>query len=154
MDDLLSRRRLVQVGATGTALTLAGCQFQGDGGNANADDTDDPSSLDGETTVAIRPQINQQEFLAIQQEVQQEVQEGNLSQSEAQEEMRTRQEKLVSDYLDELTTDLESETDLAIGETSTRSGLVLVGGDASELIAALEVEAVAAIVPESGFESQ
>lgn len=154
MDDLLSRRRLVQVGATGTALTLAGCQLQSDGDNETDDGTDGPSSLEGETTVAISPQIDQQELMAVQQEVQQEVQEGNLSQSDAQEELRTRQEEVVTDYLDDLTASLESETDLTIGDTSAQTGLALVGGDASDIIAALELETVAAIVPESGFESQ
>ncbi|MFC3959200.1 hypothetical protein [Halovivax cerinus] len=148
MDDTLSRRRLVQVGASGTALTLAGCQFQG---------ADDSVTADGETTVAVSPPIDQQELLAARQQAQQtvqpEVESGNMTEEEAQNAVVAAQEEVVTGYLDDLQTSLEAETDLSVTDTSTQTGLALVDGDAASLIGALDLETVAAILPESSFSS-
>ncbi|WP_247730271.1 hypothetical protein [Halovivax limisalsi] len=156
MDDALSRRRLVQVGATGTALTIAGCQFQqDDGADGNeTDDTDGEPTVDGSVTVAVVPYFDQAELQSTRQEIQQEVQSGNMTQQEAQSELQSAQDELVSTALDDLQSRLETETNLSVTDTSTKLGLALVAGDPTGLIASLELEAVSGIIPQSRFQSE
>ncbi|WP_254861475.1 hypothetical protein [Halovivax gelatinilyticus] len=154
MDDALTRRRLVQVGATGTALTIAGCQFQQDDDGNGDDDAGNgvDSEIEGDARVAFSPPIDQQELMMIQQQAMQEAQEEGLSEEEAQEEAMEAVESAIDGHLDDLESDLGESGDLVVQDTSAQLGLVLADGDAEGILAALELDSVAAILPEESFE--
>ena len=148
MDDALSRRRLVQLGGTGTALTLAGCQSM-----PGVFDQDD-GTPDGAPTVAIAPPIDQEELMMVQQEAMQQAEEDDLSEEEAMAEAQEAQAELIEGYLDDLEARVDETDGIAVAETSTQLGLALVDGDAEALIGALEYDEVSGIISAEQFQAE
>lgn len=134
-----SRRSLLAGVATLSVAAFAGCLGDDDG-------PDD--APDGARTVGLLVDIPQEEFMAIQQEIQEEVEEGELDEAEAGQEMQRRQMELIEAYVDELVVFVESDTDLVVEETLIEMGVVLVAGDADDIVATLDADIVAGILPE------
>jgi len=166
MDDRLTKRRrfLAGAGASGTAL-LAGCSgFLGsdeadDGGDPDSElpGTDDESDAvtaddggeapdddgietgEGDTReVALVPQFDQ---LALQ-ELDQELQAGEIEEEEYQE----RQEEIIQEGIDDLVALLEDETEITVDEEIALVGALRVTGDPFELVDALSSAMVASMV--------
>jgi len=186
MDDV-SRRRLLTVGGSGTALTLAGCLSFGDESDANGDTADgdpvtttangNPSSNngtdapdaqgDGEYTVTVAANIDQesareiqQELQSKQQEIQQQVENDEISQEEAQTQMQEAQQaaqearlELVREAVGTLEEHLSGTEGIAAAETVADSGLLLVSGGPAQVLDLLGLEETAGLLAESEFEA-
>ena len=159
MTDPLSRRRLVQVGGAGTVATLAGCldsftngDDDDDGVDPDDDDAASTPSVEGEAVVAAALNIDDEELMALQQELGQQVQEGEISEEEFHEEMEAAQEEIVGEEIENFEAEVEEIDSLSTGDASTQTGLVLLGGDPEDIIDALELESVAGLFAESDFQ--
>ena len=149
------RRRLLEgISAGGTAL-LAGCTDQFDlGGDAGTDEhagSHGEASTDGVAAIAT---IDQEALREEQTRLRSELQSGNITQEEAQEELAT----LRQEYLDEAMTalgDTAAEAEGVTVETEYRSlGAVIVSGDAGGVLGLLSADAVSALVPRADVEEQ
>lgn len=118
MANTLERRRLLQLAGAGAATTVAGCsELSLSGGDGS------------ELTVAIEPDAE------ASQELQESVQQGEITQQEAIQE----QQQLQADAVDafESRVDAESDDDLEILEQLDQEPLYLVDGSAEVLVDAL-----------------
>ena len=162
VTDSLSRRRLVQVGGAGTVASLAGCLDSFTNGDDDGDDGVDPSdddgastpSVDGEAVVAVGLSIDDEELMALQQELAQQVQEGEMTEEEFQQEMQEAQDEIVGEEIENFEAEVEEIGSLDVGQASTQTGLVLLGGDPEDLIDVLELESVGGLFAESDFPAE
>jgi hypothetical protein len=147
MSNPLSRRRVVQLGSTGTALALTGRL-------AADDDTEseDESDTNGEYTVAIVAAIDEDEVAALEEEFMEQIEEGEIDQSEAQTDFEEDQRELIAEAIEALEARVEEADDVTVTETAPDFGLALVDGESAALIETLEFDEVAALLPEAAFE--
>lgn len=159
MTDL-SRRRLLQVGGTGTALAIAGCgeldssdddtepdDPNGDTDDDGADDTENGGSDDGDEavegyTAAAAP--DEEEVATLQEEfeqIQEDAQSGEITQEEAEqqsEEIFDAFDELMADTVAAISAHVEETAGLSLSDTLEEDGALLVDGEAEDLIALLD----------------
>lgn len=142
MEDTITanRRRFLQSAGVGGSALLAGCSER-----LNVASEDDDS--DGERQAGVVADIDESDIRAIQSEIQEEVEEGELEQAEAQQELRDRQRELLEREVGTLAETLESELSVTAGEQIPELGAVRASGDASALFDALTLDDVKALIP-------
>lgn len=150
METDASRRRFIELASAGTALSLAGCS--GLTGSAETP-TEDASALtdDGTPTVAVALRADQAKLQQRQQSIKSELDAGNISDSEAQQRVKSAREELLSEAIDAFSQRTNSNDALTVDGTVEQYGLLLVSGSATALIEALSFAEVTAIVPEATF---
>lgn len=156
MEHSTSKRRLLQVGATGTALALAGCSALEDG-----TDTVDSESLEVTVSAAFSDEEIEEAQEALEEreaEIEAAVEDGELDEEEAQIAIQEAQIEIERELLIEVTEGLETmiaETnELTLSDSEPELGLVLAAGDAESLIGLLSDDSVAGLFPETEFEDQ
>ena len=147
MTTFRNRRGFLQLaGATGAA-SIAGCASLGIGDDA--DDTDESDSGDepdpeGEEeidipdsalTAAVEP--DQEALQELEGELTQQMEEGDISEEEAQQEFQERQLELAEEATVELESTAEGSDDLTVIDSISEAGVVLLDGDAEAMVAAL-----------------
>ena len=144
----------MQLATAGAAVSIAGCnslQPSTDDGAA----TDDPGGSDlgdvSATAVTALVQPSQDELIAIQQELDAEIEAGELDEMEAQQEFRERQLELIQELADSFEADAEEADAFAIEESMPEQGAFLVDGDAEALVAELNDGDLAALLPGQEF---
>ncbi|WP_239638718.1 MULTISPECIES: hypothetical protein [Halorubrum] len=154
------RRRVLAAAATGSTLGLAGCGDLGgsdgdaagqtdngtDGSDAGGDGSG--SGEDASATVALDVQS---EIQAAREEVRTRVQEGNLSQEDAQAELADAQREIVAAAVDDLESYAAGVDGLGIDEANERAGAVLVSGPAAAILDALGAKPVSALLSADDF---
>ncbi|MGB9952461.1 hypothetical protein ACOZ4F_08675 [Haloarcula marismortui] len=155
MEFESTRRRFMQLAGTSATVSLAGCNaLQGgtsDGMNTGTEPQN--QSAGGEpATVTVGVEPDQTQLRDRQQEIQSELQAGNLTQSEAQAEYRTAQENLAEDAISSFEERATSELGLTIDDSVSQAGALLVTGPPTGLIATLSVDSVTGLFPQSTFE--
>lgn len=150
MSNPLSRRRVVELGGTGTALALTG-RLTADEHEDDDQSEDDPNA-NGEYTVAIAASVDEDALAELQEELLEQVEEGEIDQTEAQAELEEGQRELVAEGLEELEARAEEADDFTVTDTDPDRGLALVDGESAALIEALEFDEVVALLPEAQFE--
>lgn len=158
------RRRVLAAAATGSTLSLAGCGSLGSDGSepdSDADQTEGAESDDGDgetdetgsaaagaATAAVDIQADLQ---AVQSDVRERLQAGNITQEEAQTELREAQIELLEEAVARVEA-YAAETDgLAVSRTNERAGAVLVSGDAGAVLDVLDTESVTALLSAGDF---
>ena len=154
----LSRRRVIHLGGAGASLSVLG-------GYSTTDDEEDTDDESGDTpadddaeerddlaTVAIGVTVDEEEFAAIQEEIFEQVEEGELDQIEAQAELEEAQLDLLEESMAALEDRAAETDDLTVTDTRSEFGLALVDGEPSALIETLDLEEVAALIPSTEFE--
>jgi len=146
----LSRRRLLQVGTTGTVAAVAGCgqlapgetENSQDDGDVVADSQDDATGTDSATvTVVAAP--DEEELNSLRQElqtVQQEVAAGEISQEQAvsrQEEISADAQQLIAEAVAGVETHAGETSGLSLLDTVEQEGVLLVEGTPANLIGLL-----------------
>ncbi|MDQ2050419.1 hypothetical protein RBH26_07955 [Natronolimnohabitans sp. A-GB9] len=151
MSNPLSRRRVVQLGGTGTALALTGRLAADDDGDEAENDPD----TNGEYTVAIEVGIDIDELAELEEDLMEQVEEGEIDQSEAQAEFEEEQRELAAESIEALETRMEEVDDVTVTDTEphTGFGLALVDGESAALIETLEFDEVVGLLPEEAFEA-
>lgn len=158
--DQLSRRRLLQVGVAGTAVALAGCNgLGGDGDESDEEESDEPVTVAAQVDEAASMEL-QQDLQADQQAIQRELQEGSINESEAQQQQQQAQQEAQSEFEElqaaavaEIEAEIDETGDLSVTDSVPEQGALLVEGEADAIVALLELEAVAGILPGEQFEA-
>jgi len=172
MSNKLSRRRILQVGTTGTALAIAGCSSSGD------DDTDETVentgdngaeettvSESGEATVTVNVDLTDEQMDEIdaemeerQEEIQEQVDEGEMEEEESQMALQQAQMEIQQEFIADSAAAVEAAVDgtdgLTLSESEPEMGMLLVEGDAEALIGLLAEEEVLGLLSETEFEDQ
>lgn len=150
-----NRRRFLQGVGTGSGVGLAGCTTfdsgsQESNGNTTDDsgqeNTDSNQDTDGEIPadgVAVSLSLDQAQLQSKQRELQQQLQQGNVTQQEARSQLLELQRSLSSETADTF----EQATDeIEITQRKLEQGILVVDGPSQALIDALQFESVSALV--------
>lgn len=137
-----NRRRFLQGVGIGSGIGVAGCTSL-EMENAASDDGEGTDRNPAE--VAVLMEIDDRAIQQRQVELQQSVQDGELSQQEMREELKAFVEQLSTDAADQFGS--EAGDAIEIEERVLDRGALVVSGDATALIEALQYESVTALVP-------
>ncbi|WP_255194145.1 hypothetical protein [Natronobeatus ordinarius] len=154
MERFQNRRRFMQLATAGAAASIAGC---GDLQPSADDDVDpstetDPAELDvSDTALTAVVQPDQEELMAIHEEVSQEVEAGDLDEMEAQQELQARQLDLVQELAESFEADAEDADGYSIEESMSEQGAYLLDGDAEAIVAELNDGSLSALLPAQEF---
>ena len=154
MERFQNRRRFMQLATAGAAASIAGC---GDLQPSADDDVDpstetDPDELDvSDTALTAVVQPDQEELMAIQEEISQEVEAGDLDEMEAQQEIQERQLDLVQELAESFEADAEDADGYSIEESMSEQGAYLLDGDAEAIVAELNDGSLSALLPAQEF---
>lgn len=159
MDDpTTTRRRLLEGASVGGGALLAGCTDQLDlGGGGSGTDTDaaqtdgDGATVDGVGAIAA---VDQEALQQEQLRIREELQNGNISQEEAQEQAADLQEEFISDAVSALAETAEATDGVDVAEEYTTLGAVVLTGEAAPIIGLLDSENVSALVSRSDVEDR
>lgn len=154
MNSPLSRRRFVHAAGTGTVLSIAGCNaFQDQDPEDEAGDGEGGDDVEvPESGIAVAADVADEELAALEQEINEQVEEGEISQEEAQMEYQERQGELLADATADLEERFaEEESEIEVEESEPEAGVLLVEGEAEALIDSLDDDRVAALLPPETF---
>jgi hypothetical protein len=168
MDIDSTRRGFLTLAGTSTAMTLAGCPArQGDTtdtegeGTLDSQATAEPGSDTGSDTTpadgagrtaALAVQPDQEELRQRQQQIRSDLQGGNITRQEAQQQAQQAQTDLRTQAISTVRERLRSETDLEVTDAVDEVGALLVSGPAPGLIDTLTFQEVSALLPEQTFQ--
>jgi len=139
-----SRRQVLGATATGTALSLAGCSALDDD-----EAVPDAEESDGTATVAVDIDDEMDEREA---EIQQQLEDEEISQEEAQAEFQEAQVEALENAVAAVESYAANIDGLDVLETSDQAGALLVDGDPAAMIEALDTDDVGALVSAARFE--
>ncbi|WP_336336836.1 hypothetical protein [Haloarcula brevis] len=155
MEFESTRRRFMQLAGTSATVSLAGCNaLQGD----TSDGTESGTGPQSQTataepaTVTVGVEPDQEQLRERQQEIQSELQAGNLTQSEAQAEYRTAQESLIEEAMTGFEERATADLGLTVDDSVSEAGALLVTGPPAGLVEALSVDSVTGLFPRATFE--
>lgn len=159
--DTSSRRQLLQAGGVCTALALGGCSslgFQGDDSDGSSDTDAMSVTVAADIDQERRTEI-QQKVQAREQQIQQQLEEGEIDEEEAQQlrqELQQQAQKIHSSLLTESITAIEEHIvdadGLSVADSVGEMGILLVEGNAVSLIELLNLAEVGALLDEAQFE--
>ncbi|NHN61866.1 hypothetical protein G9463_00875 [Haloarcula sp. JP-Z28] len=155
MEFESTRRRFMELAGVSATVSLAGCNALqgGDSDGANTGTGSQSQSAGTEpATVTVGVEPDQTQLRERQQEIQSEIQAGNLTQSEAQAEYRTAQENLAEDAINSFEERATSDLGLTIDDSISQAGALLVTGPPAGLIDTLSVDSVTGLFPQATFE--
>ncbi|RKS81873.1 hypothetical protein BDK61_1168 [Haloarcula quadrata] len=155
MEFESTRRRFMELAGVSATVSLAGCNALqgGDSDGANTGTGSQSQSAGTEpATVTVGVEPDQTQLRERQQEIQSEIQAGNLTQSEAQAEYRTAQENLAEDAINSFEERATSDLGLTIDDSISQAGALLVTGPPASLIDTLSVDSVTGLFPQATFE--
>lgn len=146
MEISTPRRRFLELVGTGTALSLAGC-------NALQNQTGDDPGPDADTpTVTLQIQPDQMELQERTNELRQQLQSGDISQEEAQQQAAEAEQELVSQAVETFQGRAADTDGFTIEDSLEDYGFFLVSGNARAIIDTLEFEEVNVISSPRMFE--
>jgi hypothetical protein len=151
MDDVLSRRRVLEAGGVGAALSVAGCNSFGSQEPQDGDAGGDGSG-GGTTTVTVFADVDQEELQSFQQTLQQQVQSGEIGRREAQSRAQEKQVELLTASVESFEERAAETEGLSVSDTVTESGVLLVEGQPGPVLGTLEYDSVHGLLGKSEFE--
>jgi hypothetical protein len=155
MEFESTRRRFMQLAGTTATVSLAGCNAL-QGGTSDGTETGTGPQSQTQTaepaTVTVGVEPDQEQLRERQQEIQSELQAGNLTQSEAQAEYRTAQESLIEETINSFEERATSDLGLTVDDSVSEAGALLITGPPAGLIDTLSVESVTGLFPQATFE--
>jgi len=155
MEFESTRRRFMQLAGTTATVSLAGCNALQGGDSDGTETGTGPQSQTADAepaTVTVGVEPDQAQLQERQQEIQSELQSGNLTQSEAQAEYRTAQESLIEEAISSFEERATSDLGLTIDDSVSEAGALLVTGPPAGLIDTLSVDSVTGLFPQATFE--
>ncbi|SFC48517.1 hypothetical protein SAMN05444422_10938 [Halobiforma haloterrestris] len=158
MDTHPTRRRLLQLGGAGATASLAGCtQFdlgQSDDSGTETDtesaaelEVDREPDMDPEDGITAIVQPDQEEFEALEAEIREEIESGDLEQMEAQVEFQRRQAELTAASAAEFESEFGDDDDLSIEAGIAEAGAFLLDGSDERLVDTLRNGEVDGLIP-------
>ena len=160
MDDTTTtRRRLLEGASVGGGALLAGCTDQLDLGSGSGTETGDEAAQtdgDGATVdgVGAIAAVDQEALQQEQLRIREELQNGNISRAEAQEQAAELQEEFINDAVSALAETAEGTDGVDVVAEYSTLGAVVLTGDAAAIIGLLDAENVSALVSRSDVEDR
>jgi hypothetical protein len=159
METPVSRRALLGAGSAAVALSVAGCSSlggsEGESGGTEPREATFVVAIDEEEIQAARDEAE-----TAQQEIQGQLQAGEINRTEAQRrfqetqaDFRETQQELLSEAIDALESHAEDTEGLSITDSVPEAGVALGEGDGGVIVDALALDSVRAIVDAAEFES-
>ncbi|EMA27865.1 hypothetical protein C445_19472 [Halobiforma lacisalsi AJ5] len=158
MDTHPTRRRLLQLGGAGATASLAGCtQFDLGQSDESGTETDTESAaelevgrepdMDPEDGITAIVQPDQEEFEALEAEIREEIESGELEQMEAQVEFQRRQAELTAARAAEFESEFGNDDELSIEAGIAEAGAFLLDGSDERLVDTLRNGEVNGLIP-------
>lgn len=144
MSNLPTRRGFLALTGTGAATSLAGC--------SQLDSITQNGSGNGGDALTVTVQPNQEKLTALQEEIRSSLENGTISQQEAQQRFREGQRKLTEEAAAAVQTMAESADGVSIEKSSPSYGFFLVDAPAETLVTALQSGDISAIYPADRYE--
>jgi hypothetical protein len=156
MDDPIptNRRRFLESVSIGGGVLLAGCSDQLGLGGDDGTETQPATDGAGDSDVAAIATIDQEALQEEQVSIQEDVQNGNMTQQEAQQALVELQEKYVTEAVESLAGTLEETEGVSPGDTYESLGAVTITGDAETILSLLSSDDVQALVSRATIEEQ
>ena len=148
MEFTTPRRRFLEAIGAGTAVSVAGCNALQDQSDAEGDG----GGGGGERTVAAAVQPDQEALQQAREEIGAQVQNGELSRQEAQQEFQTTRQELLANATDSFEGSVSESEGIAVDDSVSELGVFLVTGESTGLIDLLALDPVGALLSESSFE--
>jgi len=154
-----SRRRVLQLTGVGATASIAGCAQLDDIASDDDGDANGESNGNDELDVGTEPDIDpadgitaivqpsQAELEEVQQEVMAEVEDGDISQEEAQLEIQDRQMELVASSAAAFESSVADDDDLTVEAGIGEQGALLISASDERLIDTLRNDEVTGLVP-------
>lgn len=154
MDDstLQNRRRFLEGVSVGGGVLLAGCA--GQLGGDTQENVQEGTTATGSGGVAAVAAVDQQAMRQEQASIREDVQSGEMNQTEAREAMSQLRQKYVGQAVDSLTATVEETDGVSAGETYDEFGVVVIEGDAGAILGLLDSDDVRALVSKADVEEQ
>lgn len=153
-DSTATRRRLLEAASVGGGALLAGCTDQLDlgGGSGTADQAESGGgAVDGVGAIAA---IDQEALQQEQLRIREELQAGNISREQAQQQASELRQEFIGDAVTALS-DTAAEIDgIDVGAAYPSLGAVILTGEAAPILGILSSENVSALVARSDVEDQ
>lgn len=157
MDLEHDRRRFLELAAPATAAALAGCSSLTD----SPSDADSGSEASSQTTtgapaearqVGLSVEPDQEALRERQGAIQSELQAGNITRTQAQQQFREAQTELLGEAMTSFRERADETAGLTVEDSVQQFGVLLVAGSPAALIDTLSVEGVAGLLPQATFE--
>lgn len=148
MDLEPNRRRFLATAGTGLTLSLAGC-------SAPTPDDGQPATeaSDGERmTVTLALEIDQQALQDVQQNLTQELENGTVNRTEAQEQLQAAEVEMLGAAAADFQDRIADRDTISVTDTAEQIGVLLVSGTPAALIETLSYEEVRGLVGAETFQ--
>lgn len=152
MDFDTGRRGFLQLTGVGTAASVAGCNALPNAAQSEATPEQDTATDATAMTVTVAIEADQEKLTERRKEIQSELQNGNISRREAQQQYQKVQTKLRKEAATAFATRVESNGDLRIEDDVAKYGVFLVTGPAPSLIESLSFGEVSALLAKDVFQ--
>ena len=144
------RSFLAATGASATAA-LAGCSNQN--APSQTGDEDAEETLDAEATLTIQIQGDRDELTRFQEELQKDVENGNITSTEAQQEFQNKQDELIEEATSAFEDTAADDDAVSIEDSSPEFGMLRITAPATTFVNGLEDGELAAVLP-AGYYNQ
>ena len=158
-DPTTTRRRLLESATVGGGALLAGCADQldvgGDTGTGSGTAAEQAESggttVDGVGAIAT---VDQEALQQEQLQIRQELQSGNITQAEAQQQASELREQYITDAVSALAETAGGTDGIEVGAEYPSLGAVILTGEAASIIGILDSEDASALVARSDVEDR
>ncbi|WP_144050418.1 hypothetical protein [Halorubrum persicum] len=152
MKQSPGRRSFLAMTGTSASVALAGCsgpttQSQTEGDEGTTADGDEGAAPEGEATLTVQVQGDQEALSSFQEELQTELENGNITRTEAQEELQSRQEELITNATTTFEDSVENADAVTIDNAAPEDGLLRLTAPATTFVNGLEDGDLAAVLP-------
>lgn len=159
-----TRREFVTLAGGGAAASMAGCLGFGDDEETapidadgselddavqQQDDAEEIEDVDGLATAAVEP--DDEALFEIQMEIQEQVEDGELSEEEAQQQIQEAQQELIEEANAAFLDHVDDEDGITIEDSIDEVGAFLLDGEAEPILGLLEHDEVSALLSTRTF---
>lgn len=149
MDQHPDRRSFLALTGTSAIGAIAGCSGLNSPSQSDGNQGDDS---DATATLTVQVQPDQEELTTLQEDLQQEIADGETSQQEAQQELQSKQVELTEEAVNSYEETAADDDAISVENSESEYGLLQVDAPATTLVSALQNGEIAALLPEEYYE--
>lgn len=157
MKNQPNRRSFLALTGTTSIGAIAGCANLNSQSEPDESDGDDSTENEGDssgTTATLTAQIqpDQEELTAFQEELQTEIEDGETSQREAQQELQSKRTELIEQAVSSYEETSADDDTISVENSDSESGLLQLDAPATTFVSALQEGDLAGVFPEEYYE--
>lgn len=143
------RRSFLALTSTSATAALAGCSSLN---SLSQSDENDGNNPDAEATLTVQVQPDQEELITLEEELRKEMEEGETSQSEAQQELQSKQAELTKEAVSAYEETAADDDAISVEDSESEYGILHVNAPAATFVSALQNGDIAAILPKEYYD--